>query len=74
MRPLHWFILILIALILFGAQKLPEVARSLGRSAKILKEELADTATDPAGSEPPASKAPGSSPQAPTPLRDSTAE
>lgn len=72
MRPLHWFILILIALILFGAQKLPDVARSLGRSAKILKEELADTANGPSGSQPPAPKAP--SPQDPATLRDSTAE
>lgn len=40
MRPLHWLILILIALVLFGAQKLPDLARSLGQSARILRKEL----------------------------------
>ncbi|WP_344105165.1 twin-arginine translocase TatA/TatE family subunit [Nocardiopsis rhodophaea] len=32
-------LLVLIALVLFGAKKLPELARSLGRSARILKAE-----------------------------------
>lgn len=40
MRPLHWLILVLIALVLFGAQKLPDLARSLGQSARILRKEL----------------------------------
>ncbi len=40
MRPIHWLVLVLIALVLFGAQKLPDLARSLGQSARILRKEL----------------------------------
>lgn len=29
--PTHWFILFAVALIVFGAKKLPEIARNLGR-------------------------------------------
>jgi sec-independent protein translocase protein TatA len=38
--PLHWLIVIIAAAVLFGAKRLPDAARSLGRSARILKAEL----------------------------------
>lgn len=40
-----WHLLTLIALVmlLFGAQRLPEMARALGQSARILHRELKDT-------------------------------
>jgi sec-independent protein translocase protein TatA len=40
MQPSHWLILLLVVVILFGAKKLPEAARGLGRSARILKSEV----------------------------------
>ena len=40
LSPWHWAIVILIAVVLFGARRLPDAARSLGRSARILKAEL----------------------------------
>lgn len=40
MRPIHWVIVLVVVLVLFGAQKLPDLARSIGKSAKILKEEM----------------------------------
>ncbi|HEY1966625.1 MAG TPA: twin-arginine translocase TatA/TatE family subunit [Pseudonocardia sp.] len=40
LSPIHWLIVIAIAAILFGAQRLPDVARGVGRSARILRAEL----------------------------------
>lgn len=36
----HLIILLLIILLIFGASKLPDIARNLGKSAKIIKEDL----------------------------------
>ena len=46
MRPIHWIIVLIAVLVLFGAQKLPDLARSIGKSAKILKEEMNDLSQD----------------------------
>ncbi len=54
MSPWHWLIVIAIAVLLFGARRLPDAARSLGRSARILRAEL--RSDSPAGS--PAGPAP----------------
>jgi sec-independent protein translocase protein TatA len=40
LSPWHWLIVALVFVMLFGAKKLPEVARSLGQSLRILKVEL----------------------------------
>lgn len=40
MRPVHFLVLIIVLLLLFGASKLPDLARSIGQSAKILRNEL----------------------------------
>lgn len=40
MSPWHWAVVILIGALLFGAKRLPDAARSIGRSARILKAEL----------------------------------
>lgn len=39
----QWLILLLILLLLFGATKLPKLARSLGESARIFKSEVRTT-------------------------------
>ena len=46
MRPIHWIIVLVVVLVLFGAQKLPELAKSIGPSAKILKKEMNDLSED----------------------------
>jgi sec-independent protein translocase protein TatA len=40
LSPTHWLIIIAILVLLFGARRLPDAARSLGRSTRILKAEL----------------------------------
>ena len=40
LSPWHWAIVIIVLVVLFGARRLPDAARSLGRSARILKTEL----------------------------------
>ena len=39
----HFIIILFVVLLLFGAPKLPALARSMGQSMKILKTELAPT-------------------------------
>ncbi|WP_051197289.1 Sec-independent protein translocase subunit TatA [Jonesia quinghaiensis] len=45
-KPSHWLILILVLLLLFGAKKLPDLARSIGQSMKIFKKEIKDLSED----------------------------
>ena len=39
-EPSHWLLLLLVVVILFGAKRLPDSARSLGRSLRIFKSEV----------------------------------
>lgn len=44
--PVVWITVIIILVVVFGASKLPEIARNVGKSAKVLKEELNDLTED----------------------------
>lgn len=60
--PTHWLIVLAVVVLLFGAKRLPELARGVGRSARILKSEtsgLVDSETKPeqAAAEPKADQA-----------------
>jgi len=46
LSPWHLLILAGVFVLLFGAKKLPDAARSLGKSARILKTELKDLHED----------------------------
>ncbi|MFC7878433.1 Sec-independent protein translocase subunit TatA [Isoptericola sp. NPDC057391] len=66
LKPWHIIVLVVVILLLFGARRLPDLARSVGQSLKIFKKEVkdltddgklndsneppADTTTPPAGS------------------------
>ena len=50
LQPAHIILLLVVVLLVFGASRLPDIARSLGKSAKVLKEEIKDLRDDPADS------------------------
>lgn len=57
LSPTHWLIVVGVLVLLFGAKKLPEAARGLGRSARILKAEVNEMTTNGAEAAAPASAA-----------------
>lgn len=52
LSPWHWAVVILVLVLLFGAKRLPEAARGLGRSARILKAELHHPEPEPTADAP----------------------
>lgn len=56
---MHWLIIALLVVLLFGAKRLPDAARGVGRSLRILKSEVSadqqeQTPPPPAATTPPA--------------------
>ena len=49
-QPWHLLILVLVVVIVFGWKRLPDAARSLGRSARILKSEMDEMKSESAAS------------------------
>ena len=45
-EPSHILLLLIVLVILFGAKRLPDSARSLGRSMRIFKSEMKEMNTD----------------------------
>ncbi|MFV0286262.1 MAG: Sec-independent protein translocase subunit TatA [Demequina sp.] len=58
----EWIIILVIVVLLFGAPKLPELARSIGKSLNILKDETSNLRSDkdakPEAAEPRQAQAP----------------
>ncbi len=69
LQPWHWVIVIAVFVLLFGAKKLPDAARSLGQSMRIFKSEVKEMKTDPKPETPPAT--PIASERADTPAPES---
>jgi sec-independent protein translocase protein TatA len=46
LQPWHWIILIAVFVLLFGAKRLPDAARSLGKSMRIFKSEVKELQND----------------------------
>jgi sec-independent protein translocase protein TatA len=45
-EPSHWLLILLAFILLFGAKRLPDSARSLGRSLRIFKSEIKELNPD----------------------------
>ncbi|MFI5508435.1 Sec-independent protein translocase subunit TatA [Mycobacterium sp. NPDC051804] len=54
LQPWHWVIVIAVFVLLFGAKKLPDAARSLGKSMRIFKSEIKEMQSDSKQDTPPA--------------------
>ena len=46
LKPVHLLVLLVVILLLFGAKKLPEIAGSVGKSAKVFKKEIKELRED----------------------------
>lgn len=44
----HWAVVLVVAMLLFGYQKLPDAARSIGRSMRVFKSEVRGMRSDDA--------------------------
>ncbi len=71
LTPTHAVILLVVVLLLFGANRLPGVARSMGQSLKIFKKEMQDLTGDGTSTSAPAEPGaarPASTSTAPDPV------
>ncbi|MGV9798051.1 Sec-independent protein translocase subunit TatA [Mycobacterium sp. NPDC003449] len=75
LQPWHWVIVIAVFVLLFGAKKLPDAARSLGKSMRIFKSEIkemqSESKTEDAPA-PPAKPIASERVEAPAPEQQST--
>ncbi|WP_412539137.1 Sec-independent protein translocase subunit TatA [Longispora sp. K20-0274] len=46
LQPWHWAVIIIAVVLLFGSKRLPDAARSLGKSMRIIKAETKGLAED----------------------------
>ena len=44
--PLHWLMVLVVIVILFGPKRLPEIARALGKGIREFKDAFRDVSTD----------------------------
>jgi sec-independent protein translocase protein TatA len=73
LQPWHWLIVIAVFVLLFGAKKLPDAARSLGKSMRIFKSEIKEMQSDGKDSEGREGEAARPAP-APTPITSERVE
>ena len=67
MSPTHWLIVVGVLILLFGAKKLPQMARSVGQSARVFKGEMKGLREDEKASDESAVAAPAQVEATPAP-------
>jgi sec-independent protein translocase protein TatA len=72
LKPWHIIVLVVVILLLFGARRLPDLARSVGQSLKIFKSEVKDL-TDDGRSNDPAAPTAGTTSSTTSPSPDAPA-
>jgi len=55
-QPSHWLFIILVLVVLFGAKRLPDSAKSIAKSLKVFKTELKETGDDTKSDKPESDK------------------
>ena len=55
-EPSHILLLLIVLVVLFGAKRLPDSARSLGRSMRIFKSEMKEMKTEDEGKNDPSTE------------------
>lgn len=68
LQPWHWIILLLVVVVLFGSKRLPDAARSLGKSMRIFKSEVKELQADNKADTPVTPQQPGYVAPAPQPV------
>ena len=72
LKPTEILIILLVVLLLFGAKRLPDLAKAVGKSVKILKNEVKDLHDDGQPTETAGNAAPTASPTSPSRPTDAT--
>lgn len=62
----EWLVIVVVLLVLFGAKRLPDMARSVGQSARVFKGEMKGLRDDEGRTAPPSTR-PGASTDPPPP-------
>lgn len=71
LSPSHWLIILVVLLLLFGAKRLPDAARGVGRSLRIFKAETSALSEDGKKDAEPAAVTPAPAPVEAVPTRTS---
>ena len=74
LSPWHWAILAVVLVLLFGAKRLPDAARSLGKSMRIFKSEMREMQTETATKPKPETPSIETAPAAPQPVQSQRAD
>ncbi len=45
--PMHWLVVLIVALLIFGPKRIPEIARSLGEGIRVFKKSMREGSADP---------------------------